>query len=96
MTMVWTKVTMILGMNKYMIRKQFKIDISILREDLKDIVYNQYIRNCGKYLNHKMIKQIDNDLGYLDIVIEEIDNTDLLGQYRELYNEYVENLKQYC
>lgn len=87
---------MILGMNKYTIREQLKIDISILREDLKDIVYNQYIKNCGKYLNHKMIKQIDNDLGYLDIVIEEIDNTDLLSQYRELYNKYVKNLKQYC
>lgn len=87
---------MILGMNKYTIREQLKIDISILREDLKDIVYNQYIKNCGKYLNHKMIKQIDNDLGYLDIVIEEIDNTDLLSQYRELYNEYVKNIKKYC
>lgn len=96
MTMVWTKVTMILGMNKYLIQEQLKIDISILREDLKDIVYNQYIKDCGKYLNHKMIKQMDNDLGYLDIIIEEIDNIDLLGQYKELCNEYVKNLKQYC
>lgn len=90
------KATMILGMNKYLIGKQLRMDVSILREDLKEIVYNQYIKNSGKYLNHEMIKQIDNDLGYLEVVIEDVDDTDLLLQYRELYDAYIKNLKQYC
>lgn len=94
MTMVWMKVIMILGMNRDL-RKQFKIDISILREDLKDIVYNQYIKNSGSDLNHEIIRQIDNDLGYLEVVIEEIDNDHILLKYRELYDSYVKTLKKY-
>lgn len=94
MTMVWMKVIMILGMNRDL-RKQFEIDISTLREDLKDIVYNQYIKNSGSDLNHEIIRQIDNDLGYLEVVIEEIDNDHILLKYRELYDSYVKTLKKY-
>ena len=85
---------MILGMNRDL-RKQFKIDISTLREDLKDIVYNQYIKNSGSDLNHEIIRQIDNDLGYLEVVIEEIDNDHILLKYRGLYDSYVKTLKKY-
>lgn len=94
MTMVWMKMTMIPGMNRYL-REKFKIDVSTLREDLKDIVYNQYIKNSGKYLNHEIISQMDNDLGYLEVSIEEVDNLHILEEYRKLYDFYVEALKKY-
>lgn len=94
--MEWMKGIMTPMMSKFIFCKELKRDISILKEDLKDIVYNQYLKNGGEDLYYEMVKQIDNDLGYIDIAVDEAEEIEVLRKYRKIYNQYVKNLKQYC
>lgn len=86
------KATMILGMSN-VFQRNLKNKAGELRKDLKDFVFDEYIKGDLSKLNRIDVKKMENDLGYMYFAIEDTESSTTLDYCKNLINTYSKQLK---